>query len=105
MPESFLEREIATTQEIQGEVRLWQAVIVKTIEAWLSGPLRQKRQAESYLFDDKKDFPLVCQAAGLNPEDMRARLTKIRNRNLQSNPSEPREDREYEENSLQPALV
>jgi len=105
MAESFFEREIATTQEIQGEVRLWQAVIVKTIEAWLSGPLRQKRQAEIYLFDDKKDFHLVCQAAGLDPDDMRARLTKIRNRNLQTNPSQSREDREYEENSLQPALV
>jgi hypothetical protein len=72
------EREIATAQETVGEVRLWQAVIVRTIEAWMSGSLRQKRQAESYLFDDNNDFPLVCQAAGLDPDDMRARLSKIR---------------------------
>jgi hypothetical protein len=74
------EREIATAEETVGEVRLWQAVIVRTIEAWMSGSLRQKRQAESYLFDDNNDFPRVCQAAGLDPDDMRARLSKIRKR-------------------------
>jgi len=80
MAESNVEREIATAQESVGEVRLWQAVIVRTIEAWMSGSLRQKRQAESYLFEDNNDFPLVCQAAGLDPDDMRARLSKIRKR-------------------------
>ena len=32
------------------ESRLWKAVIVSTIQDWISGPLRLKRQAEEYLF-------------------------------------------------------
>jgi hypothetical protein len=46
------------------EQRLWQAVIVTTIQEWISGPLRSKRKAEEYLFQDQKDFPVVCQSAG-----------------------------------------
>ena len=82
-----MEPKIATEQETVGEVRLWQAVIVRTIQEWVSGPLRQHRQAEHYLFHDNTDFPRVCQSAGLDPEDLRARLTRIRSR--QSHESEP----------------
>lgn len=80
MGESNIEREIGTDQETRGEVRMWQAVVLKTIQEWVSGPLRQHRQAEQYLFQDKKDFPRVCRSAGLDPDDLRARLTKIRSR-------------------------
>jgi hypothetical protein len=80
MGESIIEREIGTEQETTGEVRLWQAVLLRTIQEWVSGPLRQHRQAEHYLFHDNKDFPRVCQSAGLNPDDLRARLTRIRSR-------------------------
>lgn len=80
MGESIIEREIGTDQEAIGEVRLWQAVLLRTIQEWVSGPLRQHRQAEEYLFQDNKDFPRVCQSAGLDPDDLRARLTRIRSR-------------------------
>lgn len=80
MGESIIEREIGTDLETTGEVRLWQAVLLRTIQEWVSGPLRQQRQAEQYLFHDKKDFPRVCQSAGLDPDDLRARLTRIRSR-------------------------
>ena len=80
MGESIIEREIGTDQETMGEVRLWQAVLLRTIQEWVSGPLRQHRQAEEYLFQDNKDFPRVCQSAGLDPDDLRARLTRIRSR-------------------------
>ncbi len=63
--------------EMAGELRLWQAVVVRAIQDWISGPTRQQRQAEHYIFEDK-DFALVCQSAGLNADDLRARLSKIR---------------------------
>jgi hypothetical protein len=68
------------------EVRLWQAVIVTTIQEWISGPLRSKRQAEEYLFQDQKDFPLVCQSAGLDPERLRTKLNRLRTPNPPSRP-------------------
>jgi len=68
------------------EVRLWQAVIVTTIQEWISGPLRSKRQAEEYLFQDQKDFPLVCQSAGLDPARLRTKLNRLRTPNSQSRP-------------------
>ena len=80
MAENNVEREMMGAEDTTGEVRLWQAVIVRAIEDWMSGPLRQKRVAEHYIFDDKTDFALACQSAGLNAEDLRARLTKIRSR-------------------------
>ena len=60
------------------EMRLWQAVIVTTIQEWISGTLRSKRQAEEYLFQDHKDFPAVCQSAGLDAESLRVKLNRLR---------------------------
>lgn len=60
------------------ESRLWQAVIVSTIEEWIHGPLRLKRQAEDYLFKDDSDFPAVCQSAGMDVGRLRAKLTRLR---------------------------
>jgi len=69
MGESTIEREITSEEEITGEVRLWQAVLLRTIQEWVSGPLRQQRQAEHYLFHDNTDFPRVCHSAGLDTAD------------------------------------
>jgi hypothetical protein len=80
MAENNVEREIMGAEDTTGEVRLWQAVVVRAIEDWMSGPVRQKRVAEHYIFADKTDFALACQSAGLNAEDLRTRLTKIRSR-------------------------
>ncbi len=82
MGERIVDRQIMTDQETAGEVRLWQAVLVRAIEEWMSGPAREQRQAEHYLFHDNSDFALVCQSAGLDPDDLRARLNRIRNRHL-----------------------
>lgn len=60
------------------EKRLWQAVIVTAIQEWISGPLRSKRQAEEYLFQDQKDFPIVCQSAGMDAGRLRAKLNRLR---------------------------
>ena len=58
--------------------KLWRAVIASTVEEWVSGPLRRKREAEQFLFSDNQDFQTVCSSAGINPEDLRRRLEKIR---------------------------
>ena len=68
----------ATEQDAQVEKRLWQAVIVSTIQEWISGPLRYKRIAEEYLFQDRSDFPMVCQSAGLDVDRLRQKLMRLR---------------------------
>ena len=69
-------------QETPQAARLWQAVIVSTIEEWVSGPLRRSREAEQFLFSDSTDFRLVCQSAGMDADALRQRLTKLRNRSV-----------------------
>src|SRR5512135_3115483 len=65
------------------EERLWRAVIAKTLEEWISGPLRFSRKAEQFLFDDNKDFKAVCSSAGMDPNRLRKRLETIRARGIQ----------------------
>jgi predicted nucleic acid-binding protein len=60
------------------ETRLWRAVIARTIQEWFSGPLRRQREAEQYLFDDNRDFHLVCQSAGMDSGQLRSRLARLR---------------------------
>ena len=69
---------VTTEQDAQVEKRLWQAVIVSTIQEWISGPLRYKRIAEEYLFQDRSDFPMVCQSAGLDVDRLRQKLMRLR---------------------------
>jgi len=69
-------------RETLAEARLWQAVILSTIQDWISGPLRVKREAESYLFAEGTDFALVCQSAGMDMSRLRTRLTELRTRQV-----------------------
>jgi hypothetical protein len=68
--------------EETAEQKLWRAVIATTVEEWVNGPLRQKREAEKFLFCDNHDFHTVCYSAGINPENLRDRLEKIRSRQI-----------------------
>jgi hypothetical protein len=72
--------------EETSEQKLWRAVIATTVEEWINGPLRQKRDAEQFLFHDDHDYRTVCYSAGIDPQGFRDRLHKIRSRQ----PSEPR---------------
>ena len=65
------------------EERLWRAVITKSLEEWICGPLSYSRKAEQFLFEDKKDFQAVCSSAGMDPERLRKRLLTIRARGVQ----------------------
>ena len=66
--------------EEAAEQRLWRAVIANTLEEWMNGPLRQKREAEQFLFGDESDYRTVCFSAGIDPQDLRCRLERIRSR-------------------------
>src|SRR6202158_3827273 len=72
------------------EERLWRAVIAKTLEEWVRGPLRYSRIAEEFLFHDKKDFLSVCSSAGMDPLRLRKKLESIRTRGLQKPSGHPR---------------
>jgi len=65
------------------EERLWRAVITKSLEEWICGPLSFSRKAEQFLFEDNKDFRAVCSSAGMDPERLRKRLKTIRARGVQ----------------------
>ena len=65
------------------EERLWRAVITKSLEEWICGPLSFSRKAEQFLFHDNKDFKAVCSSAGMDPERLRKRLNSIRARGIQ----------------------
>lgn len=60
------------------EEKLWRAVIARTLEEWIRGPLRYSQKAEQFLFHDKNDFELVCSSAGINPIHLREKLQFIR---------------------------
>lgn len=60
------------------EQRLWRAVLVSTVQEWINGPLRKKREAEQFLFQDNEDYRLVCHSAGIDPARFRRRLEKLR---------------------------
>jgi hypothetical protein len=74
----FRDRDTATAEE-----RLWRAVIARTLEEWVRGPLRYSRKAEQYLFDDNSDFLAVCSSAGMDAGNLRKRLQSIRARGIQ----------------------
>lgn len=62
------------------EEKLWRAVIARTLEEWVRGPLRHSRKAEEFLFHDNRDFPAVCSSAGMDARTLRRRLIAIRKR-------------------------
>lgn len=71
------------------EEKLWRAVIARTLEEWVSGPLRYSRKAEQFLFDDNRDFVAVCSSAGMNPTSLRKKLQSIRARGIQKDNNLP----------------
>jgi hypothetical protein len=78
----IIEMALAKRQERSTETALWRGVIARTIQEWLSAPLRSQREAESYLFKNSADLSLVCGLAEINVEDLRTRLNKVRGRTL-----------------------
>jgi hypothetical protein len=65
------------------EEKLWRAVITKSLEEWICGPLSFSRKAEEFLFEDKHDFQAVCSSAGMDADRLRNRLKSLRARGIQ----------------------
>jgi hypothetical protein len=76
------EMAVATNLEMAAETLLWRGVIARTIQDWLSKPLRSKREAERYLFEDSADLSFVCSSAGICVFRLRTCLNKVRGRTL-----------------------
>ena len=72
-----------TKLEPRTATRLWRGVIARTIQDWLSTPLRPKREAERYLFTNSPDLSLVCASAGIDVLKLRTCLNKVRGRTLE----------------------
>jgi hypothetical protein len=64
-------------EECISERRLWTAVVVMAVEDWRNGTLRARREAQKFIFEEKSNFQVVCESAGLDPATMRSRLLKI----------------------------
>jgi hypothetical protein len=73
---------LSAPNEHTTENRIWRVVIARTIQDWLSKPLGPKRAAERYLFENSEDLSWVCESAGIDVEQLRNRLNKVRGRNL-----------------------
>ena len=69
--------------EVPSATALWRGVIARTIQDWLSKPLRPKLEAERYLFKNSADLSLVCQSAGIDVGQLRTCLNKVRGRTLE----------------------
>jgi len=65
------------TEECIAERHLWTAVVTRALEDWRTGTLRERREAQKFLFDEGADFSRVCSSAGLDPTSLRAQLSKI----------------------------
>jgi hypothetical protein len=73
---------LATESKTTAETLLWRGVIARTIQDWLSKPLRRKREAERYLFENSADLSSVCSSAGIDVGRLRTRLNMMRGRTL-----------------------
>ncbi|HVB87229.1 MAG TPA: hypothetical protein VNK23_11260 [Candidatus Dormibacteraeota bacterium] len=65
------------TEDCIGERRLWIAVLVTAVEEWRSGNLRERREAQKFLFENDNDFDRVCASAGVDPGGFRSNLLRI----------------------------
>jgi len=79
----IIETVSATKVELMTSTGLWRGVIARTIQDWLSKPLRPKREAEQYLFENSADLSLVCASAGIDIVRLRTSLNKVRGRTLE----------------------
>jgi hypothetical protein len=65
------------TEECLAERHLWIAVLTMAVEDWRNGTLRNRRDAQKFLFEDEHDFERVCASAGVDPSSFRSGLLRI----------------------------
>jgi hypothetical protein len=67
----------SVTEECLAERRLWIAVLTAAVEDWRNGTLRNRREAQKFLFEDHNDFERVCASAGIDASSFRSSLLRI----------------------------
>ena len=77
------------SEECIAEHNLWTAVITHAVKDWRTGTLRDRREAQRFLFQDDSDFSRVCASAGLDPSSFRAQLLRIGHRIEMDGPWRP----------------
>lgn len=75
----------APSIDLSAERRMWTAVLMQAFEEWRSNNVRARAAAEKFLFEEKEDFATVCLGAGLNPESLRSRLSRMRRKAVEPN--------------------
>jgi hypothetical protein len=65
------------TPDLVAEHRLWTAVVVHAVYDWLYGTLRDRRDAQKFLFEENTDFCEVCAGAGIDPSSFRSKLLRV----------------------------
>jgi len=81
---------VGATEAPISERRLWAAVLVQAVEEWWTGNLRQRREAQAFLFDDSENLARVCAGAGLDPERFSSKLLKVGQKVAMQNHSQVR---------------
>jgi hypothetical protein len=82
---------ICRGNEVEGpicEQKLWVAVLTQALEDWRGDRISSKREAERFLFEDKKNFEVVCAGAGIDPSSFRARLQRLRSQQKSPQPAQ-----------------
>ena len=67
----------SVTEDCISERRLWIAVLTMAVEDWRSGTLRNRREAQQFLFENREDFERVCASAGVDAGSFRSSLLRI----------------------------
>lgn len=67
----------SVTEDCIAERRLWIAVLTMAVEDWRNGNLRNRREAQKFLFEDHNDFDRVCASAGVDAGSFRSGLLRI----------------------------
>jgi hypothetical protein len=67
----------AAREGLMGERLLWTAVLKLAVDDWRLGNLRQRREAQRFLFDEQDNLSRACAGAGLEPETFRCQCLKI----------------------------
>ncbi len=65
------------SEDCVSERRLWTAVVACALQDWRTGTLRERREAQQFIFEDHADFENACSLAGIDRESLCSRLLKI----------------------------
>jgi hypothetical protein len=69
--------EVGAAEALMGERLLWTAVLKRAVDDWRDCNLRQRREAQKFLFEEPESLAEVCSAAGLETDRFRTECLRI----------------------------